>query len=257
MAERKVALVTGAASGIGLAITRLLGERGMAVAAVDNNAEELERNVGKLTADGLDVVPVEADVCSSEDAEAAVETAQNRQGPLDHLVNAAGIMRMGRSWDLDDRAWEQSVAVNASGVFTMSRAAARQMVPRASGSIVTVASNAAETPRTGFAAYCASKAAAAMFTRCLGLELAEHGIRCNVVAPGSTDTPMLRAMWKDESGARATLDGSPETYRLGIPLGRIASPQNVADSVLFLLSDRASHITMHTLTVDGGATLGT
>lgn len=256
MAERRVALVTGAASGIGLAVARLLAENGTAVAAVDKDAAELERSIGKLTADGLEAVPVPADVSSAAEARAAVETARVLLGPLDHLVNAAGIMRTGRSWELDDADWEQSLGVNASGVFTMSREAAGQMVPRASGAIVTVASNAASTPRTGFAAYCASKAAAAMYTRCLGLELAEHGIRCNVVAPGSTDTPMLRSLWTDETGPRATLDGDPGAYRLGVPLRRIATPQDVADSVVFLLSDRASHITMQTVTVDGGATLG-
>lgn len=256
MTERKVAMVTGAASGIGLAVVRALGEQGAAVAAVDNDAPALGRSTRKLVSEGMEVLAVRADVRSSEEVEAAIDTAQDRLGPLDHLVNAAGIMRMGKSWELDDRDWEESLAVNASGVFTVSRAAARRMVPRASGAIVSVASNAAETARTGLAAYCASKAAAAMFTRCLGLELAEHGIRCNVVAPGSTDTPMLRSMWKDDAGPRVTLDGSLEAYRLGIPLRRIASPDDVAESVLFLLSDRAAHITMHTLTVDGGATLG-
>jgi 2,3-dihydro-2,3-dihydroxybenzoate dehydrogenase len=106
------------------------------------------------------------------------------------------------------------------------------------------------------AAYAASKAAATSFTKTLGLELARYGIRCNVVAPGSTDTPMLTSLWADGDARRASIDGTPETYRIGIPLGRLASPDNVADAVLFLLSDRAAHITLHDLTVDGGAALG-
>ncbi|GHD17668.1 2,3-dihydro-2,3-dihydroxybenzoate dehydrogenase [Nocardiopsis kunsanensis] len=257
MSGRKVALVTGAAGGIGLAVVRGLGQQGTAVAAVDNDATALEESTQKLIAEGLEVVPVLTDVRSPDEAEAAFDTVQARLGPVDQLVNAAGIMRPGKAWELDEHAWEESLAVNATGVFTMSRAAARHMVPRSSGAIVTVASNAAGTARTRFAAYCASKAAAAMYTKCLGLELAEHGIRCNVVAPGSTDTPMLHSLWSDGSGPRATLDGDPEAFRVGIPLRRIASPDDVADSVVFLLSDRAAHITMHTLTVDGGATLGT
>jgi 2,3-dihydro-2,3-dihydroxybenzoate dehydrogenase len=130
------------------------------------------------------------------------------------------------------------------------------MVPRRSGAVVTVTSNAAGTARADMAAYAASKAAAAMFTKCLGLEVAGFGIRCNVVAPGSTDTPMLTSMWRDPSGRTRTVRGDPGTFRVGIPLGRVASPDDVAEAVAFLLSDRARHITMHDLTVDGGATLG-
>jgi 2,3-dihydro-2,3-dihydroxybenzoate dehydrogenase len=95
-----------------------------------------------------------------------------------------------------------------------------------------------------------------MFTKSLGLEVARDGIRCNVVAPGSTDTPMLRSMWQDAAGAQGTVQGRPEAFRVGIPLGRIASPRQIADAVAFLLSDQAAQITMHSLTVDGGASLG-
>jgi 2,3-dihydro-2,3-dihydroxybenzoate dehydrogenase len=101
------------------------------------------------------------------------------------------------------------------------------------------------------AAYAASKAAATLFTKCLGLELAEHGIRCNVVSPGSTDTAMQRGLQTLD----AAVAGDLGRYRVGIPLGRVADPADVADSVLFLASDRARHITMHDLYVDGGATL--
>ena len=94
-----------------------------------------------------------------------------------------------------------------------------------------------------------------MLTKCLGLELAPYNIRCNTVSPGSTDTPMQRSMWSDETGAQAVIDGSLETYRLGIPLRRLAKPEDIAEAVLFLASDKARHITMHDLRVDGGASL--
>lgn len=105
------------------------------------------------------------------------------------------------------------------------------------------------------AAYAASKAAATMFVRCLGLELAPSGIRCNIVAPGSTLTPMQTGMWADENGAAKVIAGSPESFKSGIPLGKLATPEDVAEAALFLLSARAGHITMTDLYVDGGATL--
>jgi 2,3-dihydro-2,3-dihydroxybenzoate dehydrogenase len=252
----KAALVTGAAGGIGAAVARALAERGAAVVAVDRDEQGLRETVAKLTADGLRVEAVPADVSDAASVEAAVELAEKLVGPLDYLVNGAGVLRLGPVRELSDLDWATTFAVNTTGVFLMSRAVANRMVPRGGGAIVTVASNAAGTPRAQMGAYAASKAAATMLTKCLGLEVARDGIRCNVVAPGSTDTPMLRSMWKDESGPRGTLDGDAKAYRVGIPLGRVALPEDIADAALFLLSDRARHITLHELTVDGGATLG-
>ena len=170
--------------------------------------------------------------------------------------NAAGVLRMGEVSSLSDEDWWQMFAVNCTGVFLMSRAVVTRMVARRRGSMVTVASNASGTARIGMAGYGASKAAASQFTKSLGLEVARYGIRCNVVAPGSTDTAMLHAMWSDDSGPQLTIEGQLETFKTGIPLGKLARPADVADAVAFLLSDQAAHITMHQLTVDGGATLG-
>lgn len=250
------ALVTGAAGGIGEAVARELAAGGVTVAAVDRDADRLREAVEKCAADDLPVHAFPADVSDGGQVNALIDEVEDRLGPLDYLVNAAGVLRTARSVELTDEDWSATLAVNTTGVFLVSRAVAARMADRRRGAVVTVASNAAGTPRTGMAAYAASKAAAAMFTKCLGLELAEYGVRCNIVAPGSTDTPMLRSLWHDDSGPRATLDGSPADYRVGIPLRKLATPGDIADAVLFLLSDRASHITLHTLTVDGGATLG-
>src|SRR5690606_12312090 len=152
-------------------------------------------------------------------------------------------------------AWRHVFDVNTHGVFNVSRALAARMQQRKRGALVTVGSNAAGVPRQNMAAYAASKAASHMFTRCLGLELGRDGVRCNLVAPGSTLTPMQTGMWADESGADAVIGGSLETFKVGIPLGRLAVPDNIADAVMFLLSEPASHIPMAPLYVDGGATL--
>ena len=105
-------------------------------------------------------------------------------------------------------------------------------------------------------AYAASKAATSQMLKCLGLELAQANIRCNIVAPGSTDTHMQRQLWTEASSAEKVIAGSLENYRLGIPLQRIATPENIASVVLFLLSSNAAHITLESILVDGGATLG-
>ncbi|MFD5648149.1 2,3-dihydro-2,3-dihydroxybenzoate dehydrogenase [Streptomyces sp. NPDC127039] len=254
---RATALVTGAAGGIGSAIVRVLGESGVTVAAVDRPGARADVLAAKARADGLDVHAFTADVTREADVEALLDSVENSAGAVASLVNAAGVLTPGRAHTLTHEDWAATFAVNTTGVFLVSRAVVRRMLDaRRTGAIVTVASNAAGTARTGMAAYAASKAAATMFTKCLGLEVARHGIRCNVVAPGSTETPMLASLWHDASGRAGTLDGTPDEYRVGIPLGRIAHPTDIADAVVYLLSDRARHITLQSLTVDGGATLG-
>jgi 2,3-dihydro-2,3-dihydroxybenzoate dehydrogenase len=256
MTVTPVTLVTGAGSGIGAATATLLAERGHALALFDRDEDALAQVSKPLLDEGRSVETHAVDVTSSAEVDAAVERVESGFGPIEGLANVAGVLRMGRVTELSDEDWNATFAVNATGVFHVCRAVARRMAARKSGSIVTVASNAAGVPRGHMAAYAASKSAATSLTHSLGLDLAPLGIRCNVVAPGSTDTPMLRSMWTDETGAAATLEGDPGQFRLGIPLGRIGAAEDVARSVAFLLSDEARHVTLATLLVDGGAALG-
>ncbi len=241
----RVALVTGAAQGIGAAVAAELAARGATVAAADQAPGPASPGVH----------PYPCDVTDSAAVDALVDRVERELGPVALLANVAGVLAVGDVVDTGDDAWARPFAVNSTGVFTVSRAVARVMIPRGAGAIVTVGSNAAGIPRASMAAYAASKAAATMFTKCLGLEVARHGIRCNVVSPGSTDTAMQRSMWTGEAGAEAVIRGSLDSYKTGIPLGRLADAQDVAEAAVFLLSDRARHITMHDLYVDGGATL--
>ncbi|EFL22261.1 2,3-dihydro-2,3-dihydroxybenzoate dehydrogenase [Streptomyces himastatinicus ATCC 53653] len=252
----RVALVTGASGGIGTAIARALAGRGTLVAAVDKDADGLTDLVEKMAADGLTAVAFPADVTDSGRINEVVDRIETELGAVDLLVNAAGVMRAGSALEMSDRDWRAIFSINLDGVFHCSRAVASRMKERGEGAIVTVASNAGRIPRVHMAAYGASKAAASLYTKSLGLELAEYGIRCNVVSPGSTDTDMLRSLWSAESDRQTTLDGSMDTYKTGIPLRRIAEPGDIADAVVFLASDRARHITMQDLCVDGGAILG-
>ncbi|MFL6122724.1 2,3-dihydro-2,3-dihydroxybenzoate dehydrogenase [Actinophytocola sp.] len=252
----RTALVTGAAGGMGSVIAAQLGACGARVALVDSNAERLRLAAKNLTNDNVIAAAFPTDIRSSAEVNTTVAQAESQLGPIDYLVNAAGILRVAEGRRLSDEDWTQTLAVNTTGTFYVTRAVADRMAERGRGAVVTVASNAADNPRTGMAAYAASKAATTTFTKVMALELAQHGIRCNVVAPGSTDTEMLSSLWTGGDWRRPSIEGVPEQFRLGIPLGKVAQPEDIADAVLFLLSDRAGHITMHTMTVDGGATLG-
>ena len=252
----RVALVTGAAGGIGAAVVEALAVRGARVVAADLEISGLYEAAERLSAAGHSVTPYKLDVTDPAEVEAVVAQVEDELAPVQLLANVAGVLRTGPLAEMADQDWARVFAVNTLGVFQVSRAVARRMRERRSGAIVTVGSNAASVPRMGMGAYCASKAASASLTKCLGLELAEYGIRCNVVAPGSTDTPMLRSMWTDDYGPASTIEGDGAHYRVGIPLGKLAGPRDVADSVVFLLSTRAGHITMQELYVDGGAALG-
>jgi 2,3-dihydro-2,3-dihydroxybenzoate dehydrogenase len=254
----RVALVTGAARGIGASVAGALAADGCGVALFDADPTVVD-TAKDLAATGAATIGSVVDVTNIAAIELAVAGVERDLGPIDVLANVAGVLRCAPVLDAADADWAACIAVNATGVWNVGRAVGRRMRERCRGSIVTVASNAATTPRVEMGAYSASKAAAAMLTRCLGLELAANGVRCNVVCPGSTDTAMLRSMWPDaddERAADAVVAGSLAQHRLGIPLGRIAEPSDVAAAVVFLASDAARHITLQTLTVDGGATLG-
>lgn len=248
--EAPVAVVTGAAGGIGRAIVTGLTDAGHRVAAVDRVAGSPGPGIQCHLVDVTDPVAV-ADLVAAVEAEL---------GPIEVLVNAAGLLRVGDVLTTGTDDFAAMLAVNAQAVGLVSRAVAARMVPRRRGCIVTVSSNAAGVPRAGMAAYGASKAAATLYTKSLGLELAGFGIRCNVVAPGTTRTPMLATVGAGtglgiDEVAAAAIAGDPGRYKVGIPLGRVADPDDIASAVVFLASDAARHITMQELYVDGGATL--
>ncbi|MFI5778995.1 SDR family oxidoreductase [Nocardia sp. NPDC051570] len=257
----RVLVVTGAAAGIGAAIAAELASDAAAVALWDRDprvhtvAQEIsDRTTGFVHA-------AEVDVSDGKSVARAFADFTARYGPADVVVHAAGVMDSGTALDITPQAWERSLAVNATGTMHVLQHAARAMVEAGRGAIVVLTSNAASTPRIGMAAYCASKAAATAFTRALALQVAPHGVRVNMVSPGSTNTAMLRGLFGDadqplpEAARTGVLDGDPDDYRLGIPLRRIAEPADIAAAVRFLVSDDARHITMHDLRVDGGATL--
>lgn len=244
--EGRVALVTGAAGGIGASLVRLLAAAGCTVVATDRD---------RPAVDDARVLALALDVTDSAAVDALVDHVEAEVGAIALAASVAGVLHVGEVVGTGDDEWRRVFAVNADGVFHVGRTLARVMSPRRQGAIVTVSSNAAGVPRHGMAAYAASKAAATMFTRCLGLELAPLGIRCNIVAPGSTLTPMQTGMWEDAHGAERVIAGNLDTFKAGIPLRKLATPEDIAQSVMFLLSEQAGHVAMSDLYVDGGATL--
>ncbi len=249
-----VLLATGAASGIGAAIALRAARPGASLVLLDRDEAGLRGTAGRVRDLGADVLEFPLDLRDGPGVQDAFARAVERFGAVHQVAQAAGILRPGRLHEVTDADLLDHYAANVLGVLHVLQSAAAHLP--SGGSVAVVSSNAARVPRTGLAAYAASKAAASALTRCAGLELAAQGIRCNVVEPGSTRTPMQRDLWPDPLiGEDTALRGDPAEFRTGIPLGRIAEPQDVADVVLFLLSDSARHLTLQQLFVDGGASL--
>nr|BAF98625.1 putative 2,3-dihydro-2,3-dihydroxy benzoate dehydrogenase [Streptomyces argenteolus] len=245
------ALVTGASGGIGRGIVRALSAAGAKVAATDITVGTQQDTGG---APGL-VRTWRMDVTDPAEVENTVTEVEDILGPIHLLVNAAGVLgRLAPLVDQEPHDFERLFAVNVRGTFLCCRSVARRMAPRGRGCIITVASSSTAILRTDQTLYAGSKAAAGYLTTCLGLELAPRGIRCLVVNPGTTDTSMARARATPDR-TRDLLEGNLGEYRPGIPLGRLATPSDIADAVLFLASDQARHITCTDLRVDGGAVL--
>lgn len=232
--------------------------RGALLLLVDRDNEGLAEVRAELFGDlGVDadaVVIAPVDVTDAAALAHAVQSVVLTHGPLAAVVSAAGVLVPGRLAEITARDWQHQFAVNTTGVLNLLQATNEHLSDGAA--IAVVSSNAARVPRSGMGAYAASKAATSALVRCVGLELAERGIRCNVVEPGSTRTAMQRDLWPDPvAGEAAALQGDPASFRIGIPLGRIAEPEDVAEVIGFLVSDAARHVTLQQIYVDGGASL--
>ncbi|WP_105636434.1 2,3-dihydro-2,3-dihydroxybenzoate dehydrogenase EntA [Cronobacter dublinensis] len=238
--------VTGAGKGIGYATARAFAQAGATVTGFDLAFPHADYPFACETLDVADAAGVAA-VC---------QRLLRDDARLDVLVNAAGILRMGATDALALDDWQQTFAVNVGGAFNFFQQTMATFRAQKRGAIVTVASDAAHTPRIGMSAYGASKAALKSLALTVGLELASCGVRCNLVSPGSTDTDMQRTLWHSDDAEQRRIRGFAEQFKLGIPLGKIAQPQEVANTILFLASDLASHITLQDLVIDGGSTLG-
>jgi 3-oxoacyl-[acyl-carrier protein] reductase len=240
--EGRVALVTGGARGIGRAISLRLAADGAKIGIVDwaDSGEETARDIEQAT--GCPATFFKADISKEADAKAAVAAVESALGPVDILINNAGITRDGLALTMTESDWDAVLSVNLKGAFLMSKAVLRGMIKRRRGSIVNISSVVGRRGNAGQANYSAAKAGLLGLTKTLAKEVASRNVRVNAVAPGYIETDMTAAL--DETARNALISQ--------IPLGRIGTPQGVADAVAFLASDSASFITGAVLAVDGG-----
>jgi len=256
--EGQVIAVTGAAGGLGLEASKHFARAGASVALIDLYAEPLAEARELIEGAPDKIITIAADTADSGAMGNAITGIVNRFGRLDGLIANAGVrMKSTLVSELDDEIWDRTLRVNLRGVFVTCRAAARAMIQAKSGAIVTVASISGQAPRLGQSAYCASKAGVIQLSRVLALELAEHHIRVNTLCPGTINTPMMKRV-QLQDGPQAINDriyGSLERFRPGIPLRRVAEPEDVVPMIAFLLSGAAKHITGQTIFVDGGESI--
>ncbi|MEN8655968.1 3-oxoacyl-ACP reductase FabG [Streptomyces sp. 21So2-11] len=253
--EKRVALVTGATSGIGLAVARLLATQDHRVFIGARNAENVTTTVKQLREEGLDVDGTVLDVRSADDVAAFVKAAVDRFGTVDVLVNNAGRSGGGVTADINDELWNDVIDTNLNSVFRLTREVlnAGGLRHKDRGRIINIASTAGKQGVVLGAPYSASKHGVVGFTKALGNELAPTGITVNAVCPGYVETPMAQRVRQGYAAAYDTSeDAILEKFQAKIPLGRYSTPEEVAGLVGYLASDTAGSITSQALNVCGG-----
>lgn len=244
-------LVTGATSGIGAAIARAFGDAGGSVLMTGRDEERGSEVAADIASDGGTAEFVAADITDDGSCRRLVEATLERFGRLDVLVNNAGVIHRATAEETTDALWHETIAVNLTAAFRMSRAAIPAIRRQGGGAIVNIASDWALVGGRRGAAYCASKGGLLLMTKAMALDHADENIRVNAVCPTDIMTPMLTAEF-DATGVSEEegLEEMGET----IPMGRVGTPEEVARAVLFLASDQASFITGVGLPLDGGVT---
>ena len=248
----KVALITGGASGIGRATALLFAHEGAAIALADVNADAGRRVADEITQFGGRVFFDTVDVTRAADCQRLVERAIREFGRIDILFNNAGITRRATVLDLSEEDWDRVMAVNVKSIYLLSREVIPHMQKAGGGTIINTASGWGLVGGAKAAVYCASKGAAVLLTKAMAIDHGPQRIRVNCICPGDTDTGMLRteAQQLGEENSRFLAEAAKR------PLGRVGTPEEIAQAALYLASDAASFVTGTALVVDGGGLAG-
>ena len=241
----RVAVVTGAASGIGLGVARRFGADGDRVALLDRHGDAAERAAAELREQGVDAVAYEVDVADWSAVSDAFERVRAELGPVGVLVTSAGIESFDAALDITPDTWGRILAVNLTGTFACIQAALPDMIDAGWGRIVTISSSSAQSGAPYMAHYSASKGGVIGLTKALARELAGAGITVNTIPPSLVDTPMAR-----DAEARGLVN--VDTMAAMVPLGRAGTPDDIAAACAFLCSDGGSYITGQVIGVNGG-----
>jgi 2-hydroxycyclohexanecarboxyl-CoA dehydrogenase len=247
----KAALVTGAGRGIGRAIALALAREGCQVGVADILPESAVAAAAEVDALGVKGLALRVDLTSRAEVERMVGEALAQFGQIDVLVNNAGWDRMGLFLDTDEDTWDRIIAVNLKAMLYVCKAVLPHMVARGAGKVINVASDAGRVGSSGEAVYSATKGAVIAFSKALAREMARHRITVNVVCPGLTETPLLQSL-RDQS---PKMEKILEAVTRATPLGRVATPEEIAGAVAFFASPGADFVTGQTLSVSGGLTM--
>jgi NAD(P)-dependent dehydrogenase (short-subunit alcohol dehydrogenase family) len=252
----KSAIVTGSGRGIGRATAIRFAQEGADVLVPDLDRKGAEETAAEIRRLGRRAVPLQMDVTRMADIQRMVETALREFGKIDILVNNAGITKVKDPLLLTEADWDRTLDLNAKALFFCAQAVAREMIKRRSGVILNATSISGRSGKPMMVDYCASKFAVVAITQSLALAWAKHGIRVNAVAPGIVDTDMWVEVDRDWSALEGQPQGTMKRTRVAaIPLGRIETPEDVANVYTFLASDEASYVTGQTYNVCGGLQL--
>lgn len=254
----KTVMIVGAAQGIGKSTAKVFAQNDVRLFLCDKNVEKMQQTAKEIMKNsGAYVFAREVDVTDAASIQATVGAAADEYGSVDVLVNCAGLCVASKVIDLEEDLWDLHMNVNLKGHYLLSKAVAKHMIEKGvKGKILTISSQASKAAEYGNAAYCCSKAAINMFTQVLALELAEYGITVNCICPGYVNTDIMQRVFIE----RGPLEGmTPEEYEKklcsGVPLGRMAEPQEIGEFLAFLASGQADYITGSALGMTGGNTL--
>jgi NAD(P)-dependent dehydrogenase (short-subunit alcohol dehydrogenase family) len=250
--HNKTALITGAASGIGRATALLFAREGASIAIADLNATAAKTLADEITSAGGHAIFEPVDVTLAADCERVVERTLHEFGQIDILFNNAGIIRRATLVDLDEQDWDRVMAVNVKSIYLMSKQVIPVMQKSGGGAIINTASGWGLSGGAKAAVYCASKGAVVLLTKAMAIDHGPQNIRVNCICPGDTDTAMLRteAQQLGEPGESFLKEAARR------PLGRVGTPEEIAQAALYLASDAASFVTGTALVVDGGGLAG-